>query len=152
MTLKRILLYCSLVALSLSGCQKDSETIAPSNTNTTKLTASAWHITSYTRTIGSGVAVSFPTDVFPQNCSRDDRYTFKSTKVVERNEYAQACGNNAPQSIIETFPWDFNSAQTQLILNGVPFDVVQLTSDIMQLRWTRMSNGATVVDNVSYAN
>lgn len=138
-------------AAVLSACEDIAENPAP-NSKTQLLTADPWHITAYTRTTGGGAATNYLPTVFPNSCERDDRYTFKTTGVQERTEGPTACGGGSSSTVVGTYPWDFNSSQTQLTIGGTTFDVVQLNGSTLQLRSTRTSGGVTIVDNVTYAN
>ena len=151
MTLRRILLLFALVGLSLTGCQKDSEN-SPSQSKTTLLRASAWHITGYTRSVNGGSASDYLSMVFPNTCERDDRYSFKSTGVVERNEYSNACGNSTPQSIVGTYAYTLSSDGTSLVMGSITFDVTRLTADVMELRHRYTSNGNNYIELIDYAN
>lgn len=135
----------------LTSCEDVAENPSP-NSKTQLLTAGPWHITAYTRSTGSGAATDYLTTVFPQSCERDDRYTFKTTGVQERTEGSTACSGSTPSSVVGTYPWNFNSGQTQVTIGGTTFDLVQLTESALKLRSTRTSGGVTIVDNVTYAN
>ena len=140
-----------LIGSSLAGCQKDTDPAAPNKTQL--LTSSGpWYISAYTRTTGSGAPASYLNTVFPNACERDDRYAFNTNGSEIRTEGPTACSGNTSQTVVGTYPWNLNSAQTQLTIGNTVFDVVQLSSDAMQLRSTRTSNSVTIVDNVSYSN
>ncbi|MBF9142934.1 lipocalin family protein [Hymenobacter properus] len=149
--LKKIALLSAVTAALLTGCQKDTESPAPAS-KTQLLTSDPWHITAYTRTTGSAAAVDYLPTAFPTACERDDRYAFNTNGVQIRTEGPTACSGNTSQTVVGTYPYNMNSAQTQLTIGGTTFDIVTLTADAMQLRSTRTSNGTTIVDNVTYAN
>jgi hypothetical protein len=148
---KLTLLFLATGSL-LTACQDEAENPAPDAKTQLLTTEGPWHITAYTRTTGSGAAANYLNLIFPDACERDDRYTFKTTGVEERTEGPTACTGNAATTVVGTYPWNFNSAQTQLTIGSITFDIVQLTATAIQLRWTRTSNGVTLVDNVTYAN
>ena len=156
-TTRRLLLAGSLLALGLSGCDTTTETPAPSNTKTANLTASPWHITAWTLTTDGGAAVN-QLAALPA-CARDDRYVFGANLVLTRNEGPLACSGGTPQGPISASPWNFNSTQTVLTIgsanmgtSSIAYEVVRLTADAMQLRYTRTSSGRQLVDNISYEN
>jgi hypothetical protein len=138
-------------AVLTTSCEDVAENPSP-NSKTQLLTADPWHITAYTRTTGGSTATNYLPTVFPNSCERDDRYTFKTNGVQERTEGPTACSGSTPSSVVGTYPWNFNSGQTQLTIGGTTFEVVQLTESALQLRSTRTSGGVTIVDNVTYAN
>jgi hypothetical protein len=144
-------LLLALGAAALTACEDVTENPSP-NGKTQLLTDGPWHITAYTRSAGSGAATDYLPTVFPRSCERDDRYTFKTTGVQERTEGPSACGSGTSSTVVGTYPWDFNSAQTQLTIGGTTFDLVQLTSSTLQLRSTRTSGGVAIVENITYAN
>ncbi|MBO2008483.1 lipocalin family protein [Hymenobacter negativus] len=148
--LTKIALLFAVATVLLTGCEKDMETPAASKTKL--LTSGPWHITAYTRTTGNSAAADYLATAFPTACERDDRYTFNTNGVEIRTEGPTACGNNSSQTVVGTYPWNMDAAQTQLTIGGTAFDIVRLTADAMQLRSTRTSNGTTIVDNVTYAN
>jgi len=152
----RLALFCVLGAATLAGCGTDTEDPAPSS-KTQLLTASPWRITSWTRTTGTGM----PADQLPaQACQRDDRYSFGTNGVMTRTEGPTACTSGGNSStVVLTAPWNFNADQSILTLgsanmgaSSIPYEVVRLTSDVMQLRYSRSVSGQPVVDNVNYAN
>jgi|SRR6476661_83885 len=155
MKIRKLTLLCILATATVVSCDTDTEDPAP-NSKTQLLTASPWRITSWTRTTGSGA----PVDQLPsQTCQRDDRYSFGTNGVMTRTEGPTACGSGNSQTVVLTAPWSFNSAQTTLTIGSanmgatsIPYEVVRLTTDVMQLRYTRTSSGQTVVDDVNYAN
>jgi hypothetical protein len=155
--MKKLALLFALGALTFSACQSDTETVAPAATKTQQLTAGPWHITAWTKTTGSGT----PADQLAplSACQKDDRYTFGTNGVLTRTEGPTACGSGNSQTVVSTSPWNFNSTQTVLTIGSaamgatsIPYDVVLLTADNLQLRYTRTSGGSTVVDNIVYAN
>lgn len=157
MSLKRILLFCSLIALSLSGCEKDNETGTPATTLTQKLTANPWHITSWTRTDNGGA----PRDLMPTAaCERDDRFTFSTNGTLSHTEGPTSCnGGPSTQAVEQPRPWSFNADQTILNIgaagmgtSNTPYKIVQLTGDVMQLSYTRTSSGHNLIDNIRYEN
>jgi hypothetical protein len=149
--LKKVALLSAAVAALLTGCQKDAETPAPTS-KTQLLTSDPWHITAYTRTTGSAAAADYLATAFPTTCERDDRYAFNSNGVQIRTEGPTACSGNNSQTVVGTYPYNLNSAQTQLTIGGTTFDIVTLSADVLHLRSTRTSGGTTIVDNVTYAN
>jgi hypothetical protein len=151
--MKKLALLCIIGAVSFTACQTDSETPAP-NSKTQLLTAGPWHITSWTKTTGSGTPANLLTAM--PACARDDRYTFGTNGVLTVTEGPTACAGSSPQA---PAPWNFNSAQTVLTIgssgmgaSSIPYDVVQLTADVLQLRYTRSQSGTTVVDDITYLN
>lgn len=149
--LRKFALLLAVAAASLTGCQKD--TVAPAPASKTQfLTAGPWHITAYSRATGSAAATDYFASAFPAACERDDRYAFGTNGVEIRTEGPTACTGNTSTTVVGTYPWNMNSGQSQLTIGGTTFDVVQLTADAMQLRSSRTSNGATVVDTITYAN
>jgi hypothetical protein len=138
-------------AVLTTSCEDVTENPSP-NGKTQLLIAGPWHITAYTRSTGGSAATNYLTTVFPRSCERDDRYTFKTTGVQERTEGPTACGSGNSSTVVGTYPWDFNSGQTQLTIGGTTFELVQLTESALQLRSTRTSSGVTIVENVTYAN
>ena len=155
LTTRRLWLAGALLTtgLVLDGCDTTAVAPTPSNTKVANLTVSPWHITSYTRATGSGAAADYLPTAFPSSCTRDDRYTFKNNGVQERTEGPVSCaGSSGPSTVVGTYPWNFNSSQTQLTIGTVTFDVMQLTADAMELRSSRTSSGVTTVDDVRYEN
>lgn len=144
-------LLLTLGAAVLTSCEDATENPTPSG-KIQLLTAGPWHITAYTRSTGSGAAANYLPTAFPNSCERDDRYTFKTNGVQERTEGPTACGGGNSSTVVGTYPWDFNSSQTQLTIGGTTFEVVQLSESALQLRSTRTSSGVTIVDNVTYVN
>ncbi|MDO7873251.1 hypothetical protein Q5H93_00795 [Hymenobacter sp. ASUV-10] len=136
---------------ALTACEDVAENPAP-NTKTQLLTADPWHITTYTRSTGGGTATNYLATAFPRSCERDDRYTFKTNGVQERTEGPAACGGGNSSTVVGTYPWNFNSSQTQLTLGGTTFELVQLTESSLQLRSTHTSSGVAIVETVTYAN
>ena len=136
-----------LTGIALTGCQKDTEPASPSKTQ--MLTGSPWHITAYTRTTGSGAPANYLNTVFPNACERDDRYAFNTNGTQIRTEGPTACSGNTSQTVVGTYPWNLNSAQTQLTIGNTTFDVVQLSADALQLRTVA---GNTPIDNITYVN
>ena len=73
-----------------------------------------------------------------------------------RYEGPLACAGSTPNAGVNTAPWNFNSTQTQLTIGAgstaIPYDLVVLNSDRLELRWTRTSNSQTVMNDIQYAN
>lgn len=143
-------LLLAVAAGFLTGCDKVSETAAPNKTQV--LTGSTWHITAYTRATGSNAPVNYLNTAFSTACERDDRYAFGTNGVQVRTEGPTACAGNTTSTVVGTYPWNLNSAQTQLTIGNTTFELVQLSASALQLRTTRSSGGVTVTDNVSYAD
>lgn len=153
--MKKLTLLTILAAASLTACDTESETPSPTG-KVQLLTAGPWHITSWTRTTNGGTPAN---QMSAQACQRDDRYTFGSNGVMTRTEGPTACGSGNSQTVVLTAPWNFNSSQTVLTLGSanmgastIPYEVVRLTADAMQLRYSRTSNGNALVDEVNYVN
>ncbi|GAA4352360.1 hypothetical protein GCM10023185_11940 [Hymenobacter saemangeumensis] len=152
--MKKLTLLAILATATLVACDTETEGPAP-NTKTQLLTADPWRMTSWTSTTGSGS----PVDQMPaQACQRDDRYSFGTNGVMTRTEGPLPCSGNS-QTVVLTAPWNFNSGQTILTIGAanmgastIPYEVVRLTADEMQLRYSRSVNMQTVVDNVNYVN
>ncbi len=106
----RVLLALTAGVLLIAGCAKDPETAPSAPSKTSLLTNNVqWHITSYTRTMGSAA----PTDrQDPAACARDDRYTFGTNGVQIRYEGPLACAGSTPNVVINTAPWNFNSTKS----------------------------------------
>ena len=148
--LRHALRFGVVAMLLLASCQSDTETAVPSKTQL--LTGSTWHITAYTRASGSAAPANYFATAFPNACERDDRYTFNTNGVQVRIEGLSACSGNTTQTVVGTYPWQLNAAQTQLTLGGTTFELVRLTASALQLRSTRNNGGVTVTDEVTYAD
>ena len=143
-------LLLAVAAYSLTGCDKVTETATPNKTQV--LTGSTWHITAFTRATGSNAPVNYLNTAFPAACERDDRYDFKTNGTQIRTEGPSACAGNTSSTVVGTYSWNLNSAQTQLTIGGTTFEITQLSASAMQLRSTRTTGGTTVTDNVTYAD
>ncbi len=95
------------------------------------LTSHSWRLTGFTASSGSQTV-----DVYANTpaCQRDNftRFNFNRTGVTD--EGATKCSTTDPQTT--SFPWDFASSETKLVL-GAPstsYDILQLTETTLQLR------------------
>jgi hypothetical protein len=156
--LRRFAVLCVLATTALVGCDTDIEGPAQSS-KASLLTALPWHITAWTRSTGSAAATNYLNTAMPSSCERDDRYEFLANGTMNRREGPTSCGSGTSQTIVSNSPWNFNAAQTTLTIGSanmgtttITYDVVRLTSDVMDLRYTRTSGGTTIVDNISYRN
>lgn len=133
MKLLRVWILMMVVALGLAQCNVTSNGDDPApdpNISKTELLAGksskSWILTS-SKIDGDEVL----NQAFP--CSRDDNMVFRTDKTYEGNEGGSKC-NAKDKQVYETGAWEFNTAETEVILNKeLRYTIVKLTANTLQL-------------------
>jgi hypothetical protein len=131
MKLFRVCIIMVTVVLTLSQCKITTGGDEPTPTaSKTELlagkTSKAWVLTSSKI---DGV------EVFNQasNCTKDDNMLFRADKIYEWNEGKSKCRTQDPQ-VYETGTWEFNSGETEIILNKeLRYKILKLTDNALQI-------------------
>lgn len=131
MKLIRICIIMVMVVLGLSQCNITSGGDDPTPTaSKTELlagtTSKAWILTS-SKINGTEVLNQANT------CTKDDNMVFRTNKTYEWNEGATKCRAQDAQ-VYETGTWEFNSGETEMILNKeLRYNILKLTNNALQV-------------------
>jgi hypothetical protein len=122
-TITRSIVYLYIVALlALSSCGKDDDPIA---SKTDLLTAKAWKQTKI-KVLGM--------EAEPDDCDKDNTYTFITDKTFVQDEGATKCDANDPQSSSGT--WKFNTDETIVTVSatdgGITFSLDETILELSQ--------------------
>ncbi|GAA4378667.1 hypothetical protein [Hymenobacter koreensis] len=153
--MKKVVLLATLAAAcTFTACKKDSE---KTQTKTEMITAKSWRVTADKSSI-SGNGQSSTSDDYAtyQACEKDNFLKFMTDKKVEFNEGPTKCAQSDPQT--EIGAWDFNSDQTKLTLTdqgsglSLVFDVIELSSSTLKIKYSTTSQGYTYTTEQTYAS
>ncbi len=132
-TFSRSILFVSILALVAvaTSCKDDDED--PQASKTELLTAKSWK---QTKIKAMGVEGE------PDDCDKDDTYTFNKDKSYKQDEGATKCDPDDAQTINGT--WEFNSGETSIkttVTEGgisISFDqqILELTSSTLKVKYT----------------
>lgn len=127
------------LVLSLASCKKDEEV----KTKTQLLTAKAWKLTALTvdPAIVNPITQTTITDAYAQRlpCENDDLTTFKDNNTAILDEGPSKCSSTDPQT--ETVNWSFNSTETIITLDGLDYQLIELTESKMVAKYTENFGG-----------
>ncbi len=117
---------------------------------------STWHLTNWQTITG---ADTLDRQALLRPCQRDDQFNFASTGVLVRTEGSSACPGSLPRATVNMRSWSLDATGTKLTLGvgGVgtvkaTYDIVLLSTDALQLRYTRVAQGVAVTELLSYLN
>ena len=152
----KILLICAIAALIMNGCKKDTPAapVIPAPTKTELLTYKNWKLTHYTvnpAVLYNGVYV---TDIYAQmrTCEQDNISSFYPDYDYIDMEGATRC-DSAASSIVGTGTWNFNSNETQLIIDGtMTYSIVTLTASTLKITIVESYNGVNYTESLEYSN
>lgn len=124
----RILPLIALAALTLASCKKDDNT-APQLSKTEMLVGGHWKLTALTLSpaiVIGGVSYTDGLATYP-DCSKDDFQEFFTNGNYNYDEGATKCDAAGAQT--ESGTWKFNTAETELTINGPGYtDVWEITA------------------------
>lgn len=142
MKMIRILSLTALCALAFVACKKDDDV-----TKTEMLAGGKWTLTSLTVSPAIVIGGTSFTDLFSTYpaCSKDDFQTFATDGTYTYDEGATKCDPSDVQT--DTGTWSFNTAETQLTLNGTGYsdvwEIVNLSATEMTSKYTFVEGGVT---------
>jgi hypothetical protein len=118
----------AILALGFTACDKDQDEVAP--TKTDLLTAKTWKMT--------GLKVDPPLEVDDividdlfETCMSDNTLKFNVNHTYVADEGSNNCYPEDPQT--ESGEWEFNAAETELIIDDEVADIKQLTSNSLKI-------------------
>lgn len=115
-----------------------------------------WHLTAW-----QTIADTDTTDrhALMPVCQRDDQFNFEAAGVLVRTEGPSACPGNQPCATVTMRSWSLDATGTKLTLGvggtgtvKATYHIVQLTTDALKLRCTRVVDGVAVTELLSYLN
>ncbi|TAH26590.1 MAG: hypothetical protein EAZ07_03795 [Cytophagales bacterium] len=115
-----------------SGTTSGSTTISTS-TKTSLLIGKNWKLTASTTAIGTAA----PIDDYAimEACEKDDIIVFSaaSPTALSGTVTTDVKIKCDPTEMNETQPWSFNALQTEIIINGAPAKIIELTAKTLKL-------------------
>jgi len=148
--MKKFFLLIGAVAV-LGGCKKSDESPAAASSRADLLTAKSWRLSTATVT-ANGFPV--PSNVFIQDCNKDDTFKFNADKTVMQDAGAIKCNTSDPQTQADT--WSLNSDQSKLTisipnspLNGEA-DVRELTPNTLRIYGTPSLSGIPLTFDATF--
>lgn len=118
-TIKNLLIIAAASLLMLS-CKKSKD----KQSRTELLTAAPWVIVKFEEKENNGAW----DNTFPgfDDCSKDDKWIFKTNMSVDLTEGATACSGNTPNEVTESTTWSFLEGEAKLKLENDVFTIEQL--------------------------
>jgi Domain of unknown function (DUF5004) len=143
--MKKITYIVTLAILLFSmGCKKDND--KPNQSRMDLITAGQWKIIALTLVPGYDIDGDgdLDTDIFQDFdiCEKDDFYVFKSNGIFEVNEGPSKCDASDPQVVSGS--WSFANQEKEIILDGSPGTIEELTSSRLRMKFVEQGETTTV--------
>ncbi len=143
-TLKRIPLLLFLFVI-FNSCKKNGD----QKSKTEMLTQKDWVMSKYELKTGNGQWID--ETQYWQDCSKDDRFVFRTNKTVEQNEGATKCDASDPQ-VVDTDSWEFTDNETKIIWFGRSSVIEQLNETTLTVTTTDNSGGTNIYERITFVH
>lgn len=146
MRTSKIILFFIAASLSITACKKDKD-----KTSKTKLlTQSPWVMVKYEEKIDNADWENRFSEM--DECSRDDKWIFKTSLTVDVTEGHTACGGNTPNEVLESANWSLVEGETKLQILNETFQIEQLDGNTLIISNTETAMGITYSTRVTLAH
>jgi hypothetical protein len=133
----KTLLFIVAASLLITACKKDKD----KKSSTELLTASSWVMVKFEEKEGSGPwQNTFP---FFDDCSKDDKWVFKTNNSIDYTEGTVACSGNSPNEVLESTTWAFEQNESKLRIEGDVFTIEQLDESTLIISYSESIMGVT---------
>lgn len=126
-----------VAALAFTSCKKDKD----KQSKKELLISAPWVIVKYEEKENNGNWEN----TFPgfDDCSKDDKWIFKTDMSVDVTEGATACTGGTPNEVLESTTWQFTENETKLMIEASVLNIDQLDANTLVLSYTESLAGVT---------
>nr|WP_294908404.1 lipocalin family protein [uncultured Lacibacter sp.] len=125
----KLLPFLLLVLLTVNSCKKKND----QKSKTQLITERDWRLTKFEEQENNNPPVDYLTGA--SACNLDDRHVFKTNNTYEINEGPSKCNPSDPQ-LVDTGTWSLGDNETKFIYDGIPFTIVKLDGNTLELSYT----------------
>jgi hypothetical protein len=131
------LFFVGAFSLVMMSCKKEKD----KQSRMELITASPWVMVKYEEKENNGAW----DDTFPgfDDCSKDDRWIFKTNMSIDLTEGPTACTGGTPNEVMESTTWSFLESETKLKLENDVFNIEQLDGSTMIISISESFGGTT---------
>lgn len=146
MRISKIILFLVAASLAMTACKKEKDKLS----NTQLLTQTPWVMVKYEEKEGNGAWE----DRFPENdeCSKDDKWIFKTNFTVDITEGNNACTGSTPNEVLESASWSFVDGESKLQVAGQTANIDQLDGNTLIISFSENLGGITYYTKVTLAH
>ena len=135
--MQKIIMVLIAASLAMTACKKEKDKLS----KTQLLTQNPWVMVKYEEKEAGGAWE----DRFPENdeCSKDDKWYFKTDLTLDVTEGNNACNGNTPNQVLETTSWSFLEGETKLNVANKPVNIDQLDGKTFIISFSEELAGTT---------